>query len=351
MDEALGMQLSDIELDALLPDLNITTPAYAEAFDQDKQVQPASIDLRVDRVVWLPQRSPATVDLTTRLAADLASRRQVFRSDLGERGVMRLKPGGIIMARTLEEFTMPEGHAGQIFTRSSFGRLGLSVTCNAGYINPGYRGHMPLQIVNCGRSAIHLPPEIAICQLVVYKLTSASRRAYGATDLRSKYANDDGGPSRWWLDTIIQNAQAVFGSAALPNPVQDDLIRFVLDRDVSMGDRLERFLPKASLTQRESTDAVLEAFATAEQRSMSFDRLQTWAGAAPVVLLSASIGSLYSTPFNGVGYSWLHYALWTLTIASAIVCVPIYRRKLRQRNVDYFLPADLARIRAHRTAS
>jgi dCTP deaminase len=156
--------------------MNITTPDYGPAFDADSQVQPASIDLRVDRVYWKRQRVRFPIDLTNKLSTRMSSRR-TYKQELGGSGKFRLGPGEIIMARTLEEFTVPPGYSAEIFTRSSFGRLGLLITC-AGYINPGYRGRMPLQIKNLGKDRVYLKPFTAVCQLVIKQLSSPPQRAY-----------------------------------------------------------------------------------------------------------------------------------------------------------------------------
>ena len=323
--------------------MDITTAEYAPPFDIDEQVQPASIDLRVDRVFWRRQRLRRPIDLTNRLSATFSSR-PTYKSDLGARGKFRLAPGDIVMTRTLEEFTIPEGYSAEIFTRSSFGRLGLSVTC-AGYINPGYRGHMPLQIANLGKDTIYFQPLISVCQLVVKQLTRVPERTYGSLDLRSKYANDDGGPSRWWMDSIIRKNQQSLGATNMPEEAQEALLSFMLQRDLSTQLRFEQFLAKAKAVDLETRESTLDAFAQQENRSMMRGRILTGGYAVLLALVGASIGAVFSTPFNEMHYSPFHIALWLITIAAIVYYVPVTIKKLTARETDFLLLQDLDAIR------
>src|SRR5205085_4347843 len=116
-----------------------------------------------------------------------------------------LKPSEMLLGRTYEIFTIPKDHAGKLEGRSSFARLGLAVHCSADFINPGYRGHMPLQLINFSRSSIRVFPLIPICQLILVRLSSTPTRVYGDRELSSKYMDDDGGPSYWWRDKRIKS--------------------------------------------------------------------------------------------------------------------------------------------------
>ena len=323
--------------------MDIRTPNYAREFDAAEQIQPASIDLRVDRVVWKLQRLRTPLDLTNKLSAKFSSRHS-YKSDLGVRGKFRLKPGQIVMTRTLEEFTVPVRYSAEIFTRSSFGRLGLSVTC-AGYINPGYRGHMPLQIKNIGQETIYFPPLISICQLVLRRLSSDPERTYGSIDLRSKYADDDGGPSRIWMDSIIQENQESLGATNMPEEAQLALLRIMLARDVSTQSRFESFLHSAKAIDLETVDSALEAFARTEQRALTRERLLNAAGAAVLLLIAASVAAIFSTPFNETKYGALHIGLWVFTLAACAVYAPVAYRKLTARETDFLLPQDLDALR------
>src|ERR1035437_2238025 len=149
------MYLADTELRALLAEMRFETAEAASRFDADLQVQPCSIDLRLDRVFWRA-RSGRTLDLSRsklmELSPQMRWRRIVARSSEG----VLLKPGEMILARTYEEFAIPNGFAGRIDGRSSFGRLGLLVHCTASLVNPGWRGRVPLELVNVSASPMRI---------------------------------------------------------------------------------------------------------------------------------------------------------------------------------------------------
>jgi deoxycytidine triphosphate deaminase len=151
------MYLVDSQLEALLPELDFDTPDPAHPFLPTEQIQPCSIDLRLDSVFWRHRRG-RPIDLRHARVADLHPRRHWRKIVLSSGQSVRLKPGEMILARTFEQFTIPRGYSGKLEGRSSFARLGISIHCSADFINPGYRGHMPLQIVNNGKSAVILVP-------------------------------------------------------------------------------------------------------------------------------------------------------------------------------------------------
>lgn len=114
----------------------------------------------------------------------------------------------MLLGRTYDSFTIPPTLAGKLEGRSSFARMGLATHCSADFINPGYRGKMPLQLVNFGRTTIRLVPFVPICQLIFIQVSSHPERLYGERELSSKYMDDDGGPSYWWRDKRVKELQA-----------------------------------------------------------------------------------------------------------------------------------------------
>lgn len=319
-------------------------PPYAIPF-RNEQVQPASIDLRVDRVHWKDQRLPLPIDLSTRLRTSILSRRPTYRTDAGARGRFKLRPGGIIMGRTLEKFTIPKGYAAEIFTRSSFARLGLLVTFG-GYINPGYRGHMPLQIKNLGKHTIWFQPMISICQLVLHQLSSEPEHAYGDFDARSKYTDDDGGPSRWEMDGIIRETQEALGAANVPEEEQTKILAIMLRRDTSTQLRFEKFLRKARQEDLERADTALDAFAKREQLARIFYTIYMSTIVVALLLDGASLGAIFGLLPGGTSYSAVHLGLWALSFLMTLIALSAGWNRATRRETDFLLPEDLAEIRA-----
>ncbi len=81
-----------------------------------------------------------------------------------------IHPGEFILASVYEYIKLPDFIAAQIQGRSSFARLGLIIHTSAGWIDPGYEGHLTLEIVNVNKVPIKLYPEMRIAQLQFFEL-------------------------------------------------------------------------------------------------------------------------------------------------------------------------------------
>jgi dCTP deaminase len=185
------MLLSDRDLNALLPQLAFETDEHQRPFVPADQVQPCSIDLRLDRCFWLPKKPyrRGRIDLRNPAQGQIDIQRLFPRHwfRLGE-GIT-IKPGQMILGRTFEKFTIPNGYAGKLEGRSTFARLGLSIHCTGDFINPGWRGRMPLQLVNHGVVPIILTPYLPICQLLVMRTSSESEKPYGTDEMGHKWVS------------------------------------------------------------------------------------------------------------------------------------------------------------------
>jgi deoxycytidine triphosphate deaminase len=82
---------------------------------------------------------------------------------------------------------------------SSLGRLGLMTHSTAGFLDPGFRGHVTLELSNVANLPITLYPGMRIGQIAVFQLTTAAERPYGSRGVGSKYQGQRGPtPSRYW---------------------------------------------------------------------------------------------------------------------------------------------------------
>lgn len=162
--EKSSMPLSDRDLRQIIPEMAFETDDHTRPFDLETQVQPCSIDLRLDRRFWIPRRPFSSrlfrrsLDLRSSVTGEIDVRRLFMTWSLHKDEGITVKPGEMILGRTFEKFTVPNGFAGKLEGRVSFSRLGLSVHCTGDFINPGWRGRMPLQIVNHGVVPITLAP-------------------------------------------------------------------------------------------------------------------------------------------------------------------------------------------------
>lgn len=335
------MYLADRDITTLLPSLGFHTDEDANPFDPELQVQPCSIDLRLGRVFWRPT-GRRTIDLRRSQFLEVSPRSAWTKRVLSDGEGLDLEPGGMVLARTLEAFAMPDNHAGMISGRSSFARLGLSVHCNAELINPGWRGRVPLQLVNLSKTSIHLAPLVPICQVVLIPLSSSAERPYGQRALSSKYMDDDGGPSFWWRDMRIERLHKSLAVYSVSLKVQDEILHFLHDQDPEILGRLEQWI--LQLPQQKVTNAtdLLDDFAISEDRLRFVRRIlrDGRIGTAPL-LIACSLGSIYSQPFGLTTYGWLHYALWALTV----LAIPFSAWGLRDELGAYLTTHVLQSIR------
>ncbi|WP_157249002.1 dCTP deaminase [Nonomuraea typhae] len=162
-----------------------------EPFDAD-MIQPSSIDVRLDRFFRVfenhkyPHIDPAIEqpDLTRLVEPD------------GDEPFI-LHPGEFVLASTYEVISLPDDLASRLEGKSSLGRLGLLTHSTAGFIDPGFSGHVTLELSNVATLPIKLWPGMKIGQLCVFRLSSPAEHPYGAEKYGSRYQGQRGPtPSR-----------------------------------------------------------------------------------------------------------------------------------------------------------
>lgn len=306
------MYLTDRQIKTRIDALQFEVPNGFDPFDPDTQIQPCSVDLRLGVKFWV-QRSKADLDLRKSRLLEVNPRKHWKEHIILPGQHIKLRPGQLVLAQTLELFEVPKDCAAKIEGRSSFGRLGLSVHCTADFINPGYRGRMALQLFNVSKSALLLYPGMPVCQLVLVALQGEPERSYGMPALQSKYIDDDGGPSYWWRDRLVKKLLAQLQEKDYSLAAQDQLVKLVGGVEVEVIDRLERFVSRRRSVEVDNIDSVVDEFARSEDRHRIRSLLLTRSPIGGfVVLLGASISVLYVRPFGGG-----HWVLWVLTALCA----------------------------------
>lgn len=150
-------------------------------------VQPSSVDVRLDKYFRVfenhryPHIDPAEEqpDLT----------RMVEPAD-DEPFI--LHPGEFVLASTYEVVTLPDDVAGRLEGKSSLGRLGLLTHSTAGFIDPGFSGHVTLELSNVATLPIKLWPGMKIGQLCLIRLSSPAEEPYGSSMYGSRYQGQRG---------------------------------------------------------------------------------------------------------------------------------------------------------------
>jgi len=278
------LYLADHEIEALSDELRLVGPNPEHPFEPERQIQPCSIDLRISNVFWKPRRRrrlwrrlmpwrEITIDLRRSSLHDLDPIRDWKRFDVAEGQSITIKPGHTVMGRVYESFRMPTNLAGKIEGRSSFARLGLSIHCTGDFINPGWQGYMPLQLSNVGPYPLRLAPYFSICQLMLIPLPSEPKRSYGDTELRSKYVNDEGGPSLWWRDARVEQLQQRLGQANAHEAIRQEIVDRVRFQSTEVLARFQRDIDRKRVGGIENADQVLDEFARRESRRRLIDRM------------------------------------------------------------------------------
>ncbi|HEX4898844.1 MAG TPA: dCTP deaminase [Candidatus Limnocylindrales bacterium] len=145
-------------------------------------LQPSSVDLHLDRTfrVFRNNRYPF-IDVR-QPQPDLT---ELLRVEDDEPFI--LHPGEFVLGQTLEWVELPNDLVARLEGRSSLGRLGLLIHSTAGYVDPGWRGNLTLELSNVANLPIALYYAMKIGQISFFKMSSEVDRPYGSKDLGSKY--------------------------------------------------------------------------------------------------------------------------------------------------------------------
>ncbi len=166
-----------------------------EPYDET-MVQPASIDVRLDRFFRLFNNHQYSV-IDPAVKQDKLTR--VF--DAGNDKPFVLHPGEFVLGSTYEKVTLGANVAARLEGKSSLGRLGLITHSTAGFVDPGFSGHVTLELSNMATLPILLYPGMKIGQLCFFKTMSACKAPYGQGAIGSRYQGQRGPtPSRSYIN-------------------------------------------------------------------------------------------------------------------------------------------------------
>jgi len=163
---------------------------------EPKMIQPSSVDVRLDRFFRVFENHKYSVIDPSIEQSELT--REVAVTG-GEHFI--LHPGEFVLASTYEVITLPDDIAGRLEGKSSLGRLGLLTHSTAGFIDPGFSGHITLELSNVANLPVKLFPGMKIGQLCLIRLSSPAQHPYGSAIYGSRYQGQRGPtPSKSWLN-------------------------------------------------------------------------------------------------------------------------------------------------------
>ena len=183
------MVLADKTIRELLADGLIEIDPYDPSL-----LQPSSVDVRVDRYfrVFRNSRYPfinvkeAQEGLTELVEID------------GDQPFI-LHPGEFVLGSTSERIRLPDDLTARVEGKSSIGRLGLLIHSTAGFVDPGFDGHITLELSNVANLPITIYPGMKIGQISFLRMTTPAEHPYGSATTGSKYQGQRGPtPSRYF---------------------------------------------------------------------------------------------------------------------------------------------------------
>lgn len=282
------MYLSHIELEKIADTIFTTTGDHQNAFSPHDQISVCSVDVRVGNIFWVMKKQRRVIDLSFSATFEVSPTRLWKKQIIEINGYIDLKPGEMILGRTHEKIEMPKHLVGKINTRSSYARMGLSTACNCDLINPGYKGHVPLELINCTNNVIRIRPYLPLCQVFIMNVDGQVDQEYGSERFESKYNNDEGGPSVWWRDSLVKKvAKNISFSQVGEYSIEE--IRKTFDNIDDEG--LLRFDQLLSRTQHSSAQAFLDEFKTSEQSKEKFYKIRRgfFKWSAPAFLIASLV--------------------------------------------------------------
>lgn len=176
------MLLSDVDLLAAIESGRLGISPFTPTM-----IQPASIDVRLDRFFRVARPASATHIDPAVQQGDITDQIEIVK---GQPFV--LHPGEFALGSTYESVRMSDALAARFEGKSSLGRLGLLTHATAGFIDPGFAGHITLELASVATLPITLWPGMKIGQLCVMAMTTPAARPYGTPGVGSHYQNQRG---------------------------------------------------------------------------------------------------------------------------------------------------------------
>jgi dCTP deaminase len=183
------MVLSDRTIRRLIDEGRIGIDPYEAGL-----LQPSSLDVRVDRYfrVFRNSRYPF-IDVKQ------AQEELTELVEIEDDTPFILHPGEFVLGSTLERVRLPDDLVARLEGKSSLGRLGLLIHSTAGFIDPGWDGHVTLELSNVANLPITIYHAMKIGQLSFVQMTEPAETPYGSDGLGSKYQGQKGPtPSRYY---------------------------------------------------------------------------------------------------------------------------------------------------------
>ena len=174
------MILADKSIKEKIQNGEISIEPFSEEF-----IQPASYDLHLDRNILTFDTEKHSIIDVKEPVEDL-----MMKIEMDEKSGYVLKPGQFILANVVEITGVDSRHVGRLEGKSSLARMGLIIHATAGFLDPGNKLRLTLEIANLSPLPIRIYAGMKIAQLAFEELDQHCERPYGSSGLNSKYKGD-----------------------------------------------------------------------------------------------------------------------------------------------------------------
>jgi len=154
--------------------------------DRDIRIAIESKEIEISPMPFDDAFQPSSIDL--RLGEGFLS---INGTTLGDE-TLTVQPNSFVLASTLENIELSSSLVAKLEGKSSIGRKGIFVHVTAGYVDPGWKGRLTLEIYNASSEPYVLQSGNKICQIRFMRLSSPVDRMYGDPALESHYQNSEG---------------------------------------------------------------------------------------------------------------------------------------------------------------
>lgn len=174
------MILSDKSVKECLDKKEIFIEPFSEEF-----LQPASYDLHLDKYFLVFNKEISSLIDVKNNSEDLM--REI---DVGDDGFFILHPNELVLANVKEITGVDNKHVGRLEGKSSLARIGLFIHATAGFLDPGNKLRLTLELVNTSPLPIKIYAGMKIAQIAFEQLDKECERPYGSKELNNKYVGD-----------------------------------------------------------------------------------------------------------------------------------------------------------------
>jgi len=177
--KVLNMILSDKSIKEKLK----TGEISISPFSQDS-LQPASYDLHLDEnIMYFNTDGNKVIDVRKPID-DL-----MIKIQIDDSGFV-IEPHQLVLANVVEITGVDSKHVGRLEGKSSLARIGLIIHATAGFLDPGNKLRLTLEMVNLSPLPIRIYADMKIAQIAFEELDTPCERPYGSKSLNSKYVGD-----------------------------------------------------------------------------------------------------------------------------------------------------------------